>query len=93
MVQHTVQAANSQELHARDLASIAWAFAKIAMAGQKDASMFAALAAAAQRRMGDFSPQSLANTAWAFATACQNDASLFTALTRAAERCMGDFKP
>ena len=47
-----------------------WAFA---MAGQNDASLFAALATAAQRRMGDSNLQNLANTAWAFATAGQKD--------------------
>ena len=42
---------------------------QVAMAGQKDASLFTALATAAQRRMADLNPQDLANTAWAFATA------------------------
>ena len=41
--------------------------------------------------MGDFDPQDLGNTAWAFAKAGQNDALLFAALTTAAERRMGDF--
>ena len=61
------------------------------MAGQEDASLFAALSTAAEWRMGDFNPQELANTAWAFATAGQNDALLFAALATAAERRMGDF--
>ena len=56
-----------------------------------DASLFAALAKAAERRMGHFNPQNLANTAWAFATASESDASLFRDLVRAAERCVGDF--
>ena len=43
--------------------------------------------------MGDFDPQSLANTAWAFATAGQKDALMFSALATAAQRCMGDFNP
>ena len=41
--------------------------------------------------MGDFNAQSLANTAWAFATACQMDSPLFAALARLAERRMGNF--
>ena len=40
---------------------------------------------AAERRVGDFNAQGLANTVWAFATACQSDAPLFAALARAAE--------
>ena len=54
-------------------------------------ALFEALARAAERRMGDFIAQELANTAWAFATAGQLDALLFTALARAAEQRMGDF--
>ena len=61
------------------------------MADQSDASLFAALATAAERRMSDFNSQDLANAAWAFATADQSDASLFAALATAAERHMGDF--
>ena len=48
--------------------------------------------AAAEQGMGDFNPQSLANTAWAFATAGQNDALLFAALAKAMERRVDDFK-
>ena len=50
-----------------------------------------ALAGAAERRLGGFSAQALANTAWAFATASQRDALLFAALAGAAERRLGDF--
>ena len=50
------------------------------------------LATAAERRMGDFEQQNLANIAWSFAAAGQHDALLFAALTTAAEQGMGDFK-
>ena len=50
-----------------------------------------ALARAAERRLGDFNVQELANTVWAFATANQSEAQLFAALARAAERRQGDF--
>ena len=43
--------------------------------------------------MGNFNPQVLANTAWAFATLGQADAQLFTALAREAERRVGNFNP
>ena len=59
----------------QDLANTAWAFAT---ASQSDAQLFAALARAAERRLGDFNVQELANTAWAFATASQSDAQELT---------------
>ena len=43
--------------------------------------------------MGNFKPQELANTAWAFATLGQADALLLAALAQEAERRVGDFKP
>merc|ERR1719160_2055331 len=51
--------------------------------GQKHASLFAALATATQQCGGGFTPQELANTAWAFATA-GHDALLFEALAASA---------
>ena len=41
--------------------------------------------------LGGFNPQSLSNTAWAFATAGQSDAPLFAALARLADRRVGEF--
>ena len=61
--------------------------------GQADAQLFMALAREAERRLGDFNPQGLANTAWAFATLGQADAQLFMALAGEAERRVGNFKP
>ena len=53
--------------------------------------LFAALAKVVNRRVDEFDPQALANTAWAFATSGQADVLLFLALTEAAERrvCLG----
>ena len=51
------------------------------------------LARTAEQRVGDFTLQELANTAWAFATVGQSDAQLFTALAREAERRVVDFNP
>ena len=51
------------------------------------------LAREAEQRLGDFYPQNLANTAWAFATLGQADAQLFTLLAREAEQCVGIFTP
>ena len=50
--------------------------------------MFARIA---ERHVGDFSAQGLANTAWAFAKVGHSHVSLFRALARAAERCVDDF--
>ena len=49
------------------------------------------LARAAEQRVGDFSAQCLANTAWAFATADQSEALLLMWFARAAERRVADF--
>ena len=49
---------------------------------------------AAERRLGDFSVQNLANSAWAFArvvTAGQSDAQVFAALAKVVERCVVHF--
>ena len=46
-----------------------------------------------ERCVGDFSPQALANTAWALATVRMPDVRLFTALAIAAERRVGSFNP
>ena len=59
--------------------SEAWAFAT---AEQSDAQLSMAMARAAERHVGDFNTQELANTAWTFATAGRSDAQLFTALAR-----------
>ena len=52
------------DFNAQELANTAWAFATVV---QKNALLFAALAAAAELCLGDFHVQELANTAWAFA--------------------------
>ena len=57
-----------------------------------DAQLFIALAREAEHRVHDFKLQSLANTAWAFATAGTFDAQLFTALASGAQHRVGDFR-
>ena len=51
-----------------------------------------ALASDAERRLGDFKPQDLANTAWVFATLGLIDVEMFAAVAREPERCPGNFK-
>ena len=58
----------------------------LATLGQPDAQLFSALAREAERRVGNFNPQDLADAAWAFATLGQPDAQLCTALAREALR-------
>ena len=48
------------DFKSQNLANAAWAFAT---ADQSDASLFAALATAAEQRMGDFNSRNLANAA------------------------------
>ena len=43
--------------------------------------------------MSKFNSQSVANTAWAFATVKHQDEMLFAALVRAVERRLSEFKP
>ena len=59
--------------------------------GHKEERLFAALAAAAERRMRDFNLLDLANIAWAFATVGHKEERLFKPLAAAAERRMRDF--
>ena len=59
--------------------------------GQQDEQLFTALARVAERCLGDFNVQGLANMAWAFATAGQQDEQLFMALARMTERRLGKF--
>ena len=55
--------------------------------------MFVELARAAERRIGQFDSQNLANTAWAFAKAGHRSEVFFAALARAAERRTGELSP
>ena len=80
----------AREINARALAHLAYGGALSSM-GVSLVVLFAALARAAERRLGEFNAQELANTAWAFATADQPDALLFAALARAMERHLGEW--
>ena len=55
--------------------------------------MVIARASVAAHRIGDFTAQDLANTAWAFVTLGQADAQLFKVFAREVEWHVGDFKP
>ena len=49
------------------------------------------MAREAERLVGDFDVQDLANTGWAFAKVSQSDMQLFTVLAKTAEQRLGDF--
>ncbi len=65
-----------RDFDSQNLANTAWSFATV---GHKEARLFTALAAAAERRMRDFNSQALANTAWAFAVMGHSDEQLVRA--------------
>jgi hypothetical protein len=75
-----------ERTQARDIATLAYAFAKAAV----PAGLFAAIAAPAEQRMGTFNAQNVANTAWAFVTTGVRAPGLF-ALAMLAEERIGTF--
>ena len=62
------------------------------MVNHRDGQRFAALARAVERRLSEFKPQELTNTAWAFATVSHCDEKPVSALARAAKRLLSVFK-
>lgn len=73
------------------LVNLVWALA-VAKVGELDVPLFAAFARQmAERRVGDFNVQQLANIGWAFATVSSSDVHLFAALSRVVELCAGEF--
>ena len=55
--------------------------------------LFPVLARPAERRLTEFHPQEVANTAWAFATVNYRDEKLFAALAIAAELRLSELNP
>ena len=84
-MQHTVRKAQAGQVGPRALANMADGAARCGRSGMLRI-LVAALATAAKRRLSDFNPQDVANTAWAFATVNYRDEKLFAALARVAER-------
>ena len=56
-------------------------------------ALFEALVMTAVEHIDDFSPQGLANIAWAFGTVGQKNEPLFAAVAAAAQRRMADLNP
>ena len=91
-MQHTVQKAQAGQIRAREIANVAYGAAGCQRCGALSL-LFAALARAVETRLSEFNPQSVANTAWGFATASHCDQQLFAALARAAEWRLSEFDP
>lgn len=73
------------------LSTMAWSLATLAW---QDAPLLDAIAGAATELAGDFGPQALANTAWAFAHLAQAQrAPLYAVLAAVAVAKLGSFKP
>jgi len=80
----------ASQLDEKTLANIVWTWATASP--QANADVFDAIAEQAVDRVGVFSPQSLANAAWAFAKADRPAPRLFDAIASAAQQRLGDFK-
>ena len=84
--------AQAGQVGPRELANVAYGAAGCGRNGMLR-MLGAALARAAERRLSDFNPQDVANSAWAFATVKDRNEKLFAALARAAERRLSEFNP
>ena len=78
---------------ARELANLAHALGKLEARGDAWSSLWEAVARAAAQRRGEFSAQSLANTAWAYATACHAAPALLDAIAAETARRVREFNP
>ena len=76
------------ECGAKELSSVAWAFA---MARRRAPDLLEALSAEAQLRLEEFNAQNLSDTAWAFAKARHSAPALFEALSMEVEGRLAEF--
>jgi hypothetical protein len=91
---HETTLAMMPELRGRGLGNIAYSLARCQLAGRQPwSALFDELAHASVRRLGEFNPQHLANTAWAYATAGHASPALFDELAHASVRRLGEFQP
>ena len=89
-MQHTVRLVQAGQIDSRALANVGYGAAHCGR-HRLLSVLFAELAKAAERRLSEFKPQELANTAWAFATADHSDEKLFATLACAAKRRVREF--
>jgi len=84
---------NADKWESRGLANVCWGVAHLRRVRAREKALLDCVADAAVPRVSESTPQTLANTAWAFATAGVRHAQLFDAIAAAAPQRMGDFKP
>ena len=93
LMRHTTNVVSTtNEITARELATIAHGVAKTGKGGTMS-TLMNALACAIQIRMDACNAQEIANVAWAFAKVGDSTPSFFNALAIAAERRLDEFKP
>ena len=93
LVQHTVRAAETGEIGARQLANVAYGMARSRRGGLLGVPfrvLFAALAKAAERKVSELNPQDLANTAWAFVMMGWSEMPLFSVIAAKARQILFD---
>jgi hypothetical protein len=85
----------SDSLNAHDISNLLWAYAKTHHIGSSKTheKLLDALANTTMRRVNDFSPQGLANVAWAYATMNHTVPSLLGVIARTAQMRVDDFNP
>ena len=83
LVQDVIQAARMGGPGPRELTDMAYGLARSGMGGQLG-ELFVELTRSTEQRLGEFNPQELANTAWAFARAVTSDDLLLRALATVA---------
>ena len=89
--EHTL--AMMPQFGARELSNISLSMARAGLSRKPPwPELWIAIGAQAQGRVGEFVPQGLANTAWAFATAGHKAPALFEAIAQQAQGRVGEFK-
>ena len=91
-MQHTVRKAQAGQISLRVLANVAYGAACCGRSAILRLP-FAVLAKATERRLIEFNSQSIANTAWAFATGNCRDEKLCAALALSAGWRLSEFHP
>ena len=80
LVQHTIRKIKAGGLGARELANVAHG-AACSGQGSSMTMLFAAVASAAERRVGEVNAQNLANTLWTFAKVAMQEEGLMRSVS------------
>eukprot|EP00965_Chrysotila_dentata_P066696 2208205-Pleurochrysis_carterae.AAC.1 len=86
--------AKQGKMRSRGLANVAYAVARTTKKpDQRSVKLLGVLAHTSAGSIGQFNPQELANTAWAYATVGHASPALFEAVSRASMASIGQFNP